>query len=381
MSNSIKTIIVLRNDATTDWAKSTLILEPGELGVGYIYETDAEGNNTNVIKNVIVKAGDGANTWENLKQLEGVFEQPVTLTQNFGYYNDVPSGGYKTYENTQGMTTTEFLLSALKKTVEPTITQPSASLSASATVENNDAEIGAKITALNWDGTNSYGSYKIGNATQSTNLVASNFTWAVSNNKTTSTSSSIDGSFTLSDDQKITVDTEGAKTYAVINATVTLDPSNAATPKNNLGENTTGKIIGFDTAGTKTKTPTANVSVTSYRKPFWGVLTTSLNIETLTSDEVRGLSGKGTSTQGFPSALEVAEGSRQVIFCAKKGAYKSLSATDSKAMNAVVTFTKHEGAVSVKGANNFTATDYDVWEVTWADPIAAAKSLVLTWTK
>ena len=100
----------------------------------------------------------------------------------------------------------------------------------------------------------------------------------------------------------------------------------------------------------------------------------------MTSDQVRGLSGKGTSKKGFPTTLSVPAGSRQVIFCALKGAYNSLAAKDTAAMNAGVTFTKHAAAVEVKGANDYTEAEYDVWEVTWADPIASAKSLALTWS-
>ena len=49
-----------------------------------------------------------------------------------------------------------------------------------------------------------------------------------------------------------------------------------------------------------------------------------------------------------------------VIFVAKAGAYNSLTATDDKAMNATVGFTKVASAVQVKGANDFTATAYDI---------------------
>ncbi len=368
----LQTIIVLRNDKSTDWAESDVILREGELGVSYLDNGK-----------IIVKAGDGVNKFADLKQVEGVFEQPVTLTQNFGYYNDVPSGGFKTYENTVGMTTSEFLLSALKKTVEPTITQPGASLSASATVENNDPEIGAKITKLNWKGTTSNGSYKIGTATQSTGIADSNFTWAVSNNKDSSTSTSKESSFALASEKQIQINSDGAANYAVISATVTLDPSNAKTPKNNLNEDTSGKIIGFDTAGTKTKNLTANVSVTGYRKPFWGVIAAAdglKNPEAYLSADVRALPNNATTATGLPTSLAVPAGSQMVVFFAQAGKYSSLKATDDKAMNAEVSFTKVANACAVHGANGFTATNYDLWYVDWKAGIGAAKQLTLSWT-
>ena len=370
MEKTLQTIIVLRNDKSTDWASSEVILKEGEVGVSYLDNG-----------NVVVKAGDGVNKWPQLKQIEGVFEAPVTLTQNFGYYNDVPSGGFKTYENTAGMTTSEFLLSALKKTVEPTITQPSASLSASAIVENSDPEVGAKITALKWDGGFSAGSYKIGSSTQSTGLSSSNTTWAVSNSIDAQTSTLIDGTFTLTSDKYIQINTDGSATYASISADVTLDASGAKTPKNNLGEDTTG-IITVASAGAPWS-KSANISVTGYRKPFWGVIAAADGLkspEDYVSADVRALPESAASAKGFPTSITVPAGSQMVVFFAQAGKYSSLVATDDKAMNAEVSFTKVANACSVEGANGFTGTNYDLWYVDWQAGIGAAKQLTLKWS-
>lgn len=371
---TLNTIIVLRNDKSTDWANSDVILKEGEVGVSYLDNG-----------NVVVKAGDGVNKWPDLKQVEGVFEQPVTLTQNFGYYNDVPTGGYKTYETTAGMTTSEFLLSALKKTVEPTITQPSCSLSASAVIENNDKEIGAKITGIKWDGSTSNGSYKIGSGNdQGTGISSSNFTWAVSNNIDAQTSTSIDGTFTLTSDDYIQINSESEAIYATVSATVTLNADNAKTPKNNLGEDTTGKITAASAGSPWSKS--ASVKVTGYRKPFWGIKTVAqaIDVDNITSAQVRALGNSGNATKGLPtttaaSPFVVPAGSQQVFFLAKAGTYTSLSATDAAAMNAGVTFTKVANAVNVEGANGYTATAYDMFFVDWGAGIDADKKLVLTW--
>lgn len=366
---TLNTIIVLRNDKSTDWATSEVILKEGELGVSYLDNG-----------NVIVKAGNGSDKWPDLKQLEGVFEQPVTLTQNFGYYNDVPTGGFKTYADTEGMTTSEFLLSALKKTIEPTITQPSASLSASATVENNDPEIGAKITALKWDGGFSAGSYKIGSATQPTGLASDDTTWAVSNSTDSQTSTLMDGTFTLTSDKYIQINTEGPATYARVDATITLDTTDAKTPKNNLGEDTAGKITVASAGAPWSKS--ADVNVSGYRKPFWGVIAAAeglKNPEEYVSADVRALPNNATIANGFPTSLEVPAGSQMVVFFAQAGKYTSLTATDDKAMNAGVTFTKVANACSVEGANGFTGTRYDLWYVDWKSGIGSAKQLTLVW--
>ena len=368
---TLNTVIVLRNDKSTDWADSDVILREGEVGVSYLDNG-----------NVVVKAGNGVDKWPELKQVEGVFEQPVTLTQNFGYFTGVPNGGYKTFAETAGMTTSEFLLSALKKTVEPTIVQPSASLSASAVIENNDKEVGAKITGLTWDGGTSNGSYKVGSGSdQGTGISSSNFTWAVSNSIDSQTSTKMDGTFTLTSDKYIQINTDTEATYARIDATVTLDASSAKAPKNNLGEETTGKIT-TATAGSPW-TKTANIKVTGYRKPFWGVIAAASGLKDPTdyvSADVRALPNNATTAGGFPTRLAVPAGSQMVVFFAKHGVKSSLTATDDNAMNAGVTFTKVENACSVEGANGFTGTNYDLWYVNWGAGIGSAKQLTLKWS-
>ena len=378
---TLNTIIVLRNDKSTDWADSDVILKEGELGVSYLDNG-----------NVMVKAGDGVNKFADLKQVESVLEDNITLTHNFGRHKT--SNGY-VEAGGKDMTMTQWIIDSLSEILPPTVNYPGATLACGTiTTDTGDKEIGSKITKFAWAGTPTYGSYKDAansgtygtkedKKSNGTGLGASNFTWSVTNSLDSQTGSTEDGTFTLTSENYKQLNNESSTTYAYLNGKVTLDASKSRTPLNNVGaEYADGKIAGFDKNGTTEKT-FSNVAVScgAFRKPFWAVLTTPLTIDTLTSAEVRGLSGKGTKNDGFPGTLSVTAGSRQVIFCAKAGVYKTLAAKDTAAMNAGVTFTKHSNAVAVKGANDFTETDYDVWEVTWADPIASAKSLSLTWTK
>lgn len=378
---TLNTIIVLRNDKSTDWADSDVILKEGELGVSYLDNG-----------NVMVKAGDGVNKFADLKQVESVLEDNITLTHNFGRHKT--SNGY-VEAGGKDMTMTQWIIDSLSEILPPTVNYPGATLACGTiTTDTGDKEIGSKITKFAWSGTPTYGSYKDAansgtygtkedKTSNGTGLGASNFTWSVTNSLDSQTGSTEDGTFTLTSENYKQLNNESSTTYAYLNGKVTLDASKSRTPLNNVGaEYADGKIAGFDKNGTTEKI-FSNVAVScgAFRKPFWAVLTTPLTIDTLTSAEVRGLSGKGTKNDGFPGTLSVTAGSRQVIFCAKAGVYKTLAAKDTAAMNAGVTFTKHANAVAVKGANDFTETDYDVWEVTWADPIASAKSLSLTWTK
>jgi hypothetical protein len=393
---TINTIIVLRNDSTTEWQKSSYKLRSGEVGVGYMTRT-VDGEDKVV---PIIKVGDGTSTWSQLPQAEGVFEQPVTLTQNFGYYNDVPAGSYKTYSSTAGMTTSEFLLSALKKTVEPTITQPNASFSSvSATVQNNDPEMGAYITALNWDGSTSNGKYRVGSAAdQATGISASNFKWSVTTNKKIdgnlpAASDKVDGSFALADnsaneggvDNRIQITSESSTKYAEIYATVTLDLTNTTVnvPKNNLNEATSGTITGFDKNGTKTKDLKGEVKVTGYRKPFWGWKSTTEALAdptAITSAQVRALGKSGTSTAGLPTSLTVPAGTKQIFFAAKAGAKSSLTVKNiTKEPATGVACTKKARLLKVDGANGYTAVDYDVWYINLDAAFTGETKLSLTW--
>ena len=362
--NTINTVIVLRNDQTTNWEKSDHVMLAGEVGIGYLENG-----------NVIAKLGDGEHSWVDLPQIEGVFEDELTLTHNFGRYQT--NNGFVKTTDAKGMTTSQWLVHALSETKEPEITQPSFSVTASAT--GAGGEIGTKITALKWDGTTTYGTYEYG---PDTNLSASNMTWSVSNNIDSQTAATEDGTFTLSSDKQIQLTEEASTKYAEITYTYKLDATNAATPKNNIGEATSGKIT------SKEGTLTADVKATAYRKPFWGVLAagSALDTSALTSAAIRGLEKSGTSNSGLPTTLDVPAGSQMVILAAKAGVKSSLVATDNKAMNAEVGFTKIANAVKVEGANGFTAVDYDVWYVDWNPDkapgytgIGSAKQLKLAW--
>ena len=387
----LNTIIVLRNDSSTDWANSDVILKPGELGVSYLDNG-----------NVMVKAGNGVDKFADLPQVESVLTDNITLTYNFGRHKtsngSVDAGG-------KDMTMTQWVIDALSEVLNPKTNYPTATLACGTiTTDTGDKEIGSKITKFAWNGTSTYGSYKdVDNSgtygteenetSSETGLAAGNFTWSITNSLDAQTGNSEDGTFTLVSDNYKQINSESSTTYAYLNGKATIDASGARTPLNNVGKAyAAGKITGFDAAGT-TEKEFKNVAVacSGFRKPFWAVLTTpfaetkndagAVTAIALTSADVRGFTGKGTKVDGFPATLAVAEGSRQVIFCAKAGTYKSVVAKDGNAQDATVTFSKIANAVNVEGANNFTATAYDVFEVTWGDPIASAKALKLTWSK
>lgn len=359
---TINTVIVLRNDQTTAWESSEHVMLKGEVGIGYLENG-----------NVIAKLGDGENTWKDLPQIEGVFENDITLTYDFGKHK-TQNGSVKA--KAQGMTTSQWLIDALSEVLEPTIVQPTAEMTASFSPSSGEA--GTNITKVKWTGSFTDGTYSYGSSANKTADSAANtsVTWVVKNGETeigTAQSGEAEYSAQMGD----------SAVTLTLSAIATINTDGAYTPINNVGEETEGKITGFDTDGTKTKTLAPTASVTGYRKPFWGIKAAgaALDVNALTSAQIRDLGNSGSKADGFPASLSVPEGSQQVFFLAKAGVYKSLSAKDTAAMNAGVTFTKVEKAVKVEGANNYTAVDYDMWYVDWGAGIDSAKSLALTWSK
>lgn len=283
---TLNTIIVLRNDKSTDWATSEVILKEGELGVSYLDNGK-----------VIVKAGNGADKWPDLKQVEGVLEKDITLTYNFGRH--VTSNGFVNAGGT-GMTTSEWLIDALSVTEEPEIVNPDASISASFTPTSG--ETGTAITKVNWNGTFTDGTYEYGstetkdfpNGTDAEKAAKkkanASATWIVKLGDT-EIGTTEDGSYAQS---LVMSDTQ---TKVTLSAEATLVTTNVRTPLNNVGAETSGKITTFKDGTTK-KTFSPAATVTGFRKMFVGCTG-----EALTSDVIRGLSLK--SAQASTSAFEV----------------------------------------------------------------------------
>ena len=379
---TIKTVIVLRNDSTTEWATSSYKLLPGEVGVGYLTRELDDGSTKQV---PIIKVGDGNSTWNELPQAEGVFTEDQILTYNFGRFTTtngkVNAGG-------KGMTTSEWLLHALSEVLNPKTNYPTASLLANGiTTNTGNTEIGSKITALKWktsagagsyvgnDGTGTYGTSE--NTTSSaTNISTTNdFKWSVANGVDSQTSTASSGTFTLASDKYITIDTTSEKTYAYLNGSVTLDPSKSYTPKNNLGQDyVAGKINGFNAAGTKTKDFTdVAIKATGYRDT-WSYVGTDCTFE-LTSANIRSkATAKGSNTTSF-GTVTIPAGTKRVLFAVLGDkTLKSVIDVDGQGLDVKANFTKE--TIAIEGANGYKAADYTVFHFENPEGIAATKYTV-----
>lgn len=271
----IDTVLIVRNDGITAWENANAYkLQKGELGIGYL----PNGN-------VIVRSGvDGETAWANCPQVEGVLEKDLILTYNFGRHTTsngfVNAGG-------KNMTVGEWLEDALSVTEEPDIVKPTTDMSASFTPSSGEA--GTTITAVNWNGSFTDGTYEYGSVEKNDTTAANAaVTWSVKLGDTV-IGTTEDGSYA----QSLTMG-DGAVQVTLV-GTATIDTTNIRTPVNNVGAETTGKITTFNNDQT-TMTHTKTASVTGYRKMFVGSTTAT----TLDSTAIRALnlkSAEASTTQ------------------------------------------------------------------------------------
>ena len=372
----LNTIIVLRNDKSTDWATSEVILKEGEVGVSYLDNG-----------NVVVKAGDGEHKWPQLKQVEGVFEEAVTLTKDFGYFT-VPAGGSKKFDgqnntiNTKGMTTTEFLMAAFKKTIKPTIKRyPNASLTASCSNTGKDLEIGSYITSVSYTGSLSEdGDYETAGKETASGIQKSDLSWKVTLGDNADTeqhpsyntsSKNYKGSYTTN----IQINSTTANTvYATVKATANLSLDNVVIPTDNLGDPVnTVKIQGFDAAGTLEKNLTADVKASGYRNTWYYVGTE--HTFDLTSVNIRDkFTPKNANTTSFGTVTIPANTTRVAFAVLGDKTLKSVIDVDGQNLDVKANFTKE--TIAIEGANGFEAANYSVFHFENPNGVAATKYTV-----
>ena len=145
-------VLIIKNGSATGWANTSYRLAKGELGIAYLDNG-----------NVIVKAGvDGKVAWADLPQVEGVFENDLTLTYTFGKYSPDDPGSFTL--SSAGKTMSEVMLDAFAEEVFTGLITgyPSATMAISG--GNTSAEVGTKFAnditvtlTLNPAGTYKYG--------------------------------------------------------------------------------------------------------------------------------------------------------------------------------------------------------------------------------
>ena len=385
---TINTVIVLRNDSTTAWADSDYKLRLGEVGVGYMTRTFADNTETQV---PVIKVGDGSHTWTELPQAEGVFEKDVVLTSPLGQYEPSAAGFIKV-DGSKGMTTSEFLMSALSAVKEPTIKPPSFTLTA--TSASRTVEIGSKISSLAWTGTFNQGTYEFGSKTGDVAYTKADGTGQVATGyEVTCTlpgdvEQKKDGKVVLTNDYVVA---ENATNFASVTSKCSWSASDR-TPLNNVGEMTDGILA----AGSETKT--VNYSVTAYREGFfYGTSTTAIkDPTTITGWDIRNLSKTGKAYASIVDAdgeiagkqvvVGVPVGAASIILACPKantGVTDVLNTTVNANMNVAFglstpTVVSVGGADATAGSVGDYAADYNVWVFTPEEAYSSTASLTVT---
>lgn len=330
----LKTRIQLRHDTDENWqaVKDTLIPLAGEACL------TIDGADKGKIK-----YGDGTSTWGQLEYSGGKdilevdsgivkFDNDFTFTYAFGKYTPDSSGQVEVPAT--GKTLDSLLLDAFAEEKDPTVTQPSVSVSSS---QVKAYEAGTNVTP-SYNASLNAGSYQYGPATGITAT-----SWSVQLDTQTLTTAS--GSFTQI---QVTDSTN-------LRITATAQHGDGAVPVTNLGAPKEDLKI---TAGSKSGQTGA---ITGYRQIFYGV---NNSTEPLTSAIIRGLTpgNKAASATTINSIKAQADTKRIIIAVPQSSGLKVTAANITSSLNADVTSSYvKQSPVEVEGANSYQAVPYDVF--------------------
>ena len=349
---TLNTRIQLRNDTEANWL---LVADTAIPLVGEICITN-DGEHKGQFK-----IGDGVTTWGALPYANSgadiqvdasqvMFSQDLVFTEQFGKY--VPSGGKVTVP-ANGDSLLEVLLNAFATDSNPSITQPSVSISSS---DFKAYEVGTNVTP-SYTATLNPGSYQYGPATGITAT-----SWSVVDNAAEpNTLTTASGSFP----QMQVVD---GTSYSI---TATASYGAGAIPNTALGqEYADGQIK----AGSKSAT---KGTITGYRNGFYGTLTDTTE---LTSAVIRGLSGKSNKavTAGTVWNISIPVGAKRVVFAYPATIRDVSSVQDVNGLNAEIKTAFTMITVSVLGANDYSGINYKVYYIDYANPNDAQNTYRVT---
>lgn len=339
---TLNTRIQLRNDTEANWL---LVADTAIPLVGEICITN-DGEHKGQFK-----IGDGVTTWGALPYANSgadiqvdasqvMFSQDLVFTEQFGKY--VPSGGKVTVP-ANGDSLLNVLLSAFATDSNPSITQPSVSISSS---DFKAYEVGTNVTP-SYTATLNPGSYQYGPAT---GITATSWN-VVDNAAEPNTLTTASGSFP----QMQIVD---GTSYSI---TVTASYGDGAIPNTALGqEYADGQIK----AGSKSAT---KGTITGYRNGFYGT-TTSQSSGTFESENIRALTATNKAvTAGTVWNISIPVGARSVIFAYPATIRDVTSVLDANGLNAEIktAFTKIQAQVA--GANGYNPIEYKVYYTNYAN--------------
>ena len=299
-------------------------------GDTFVIKTEFAGDKVSYI--AFVYNGSAWAAMDGNYNAENVYlDSDLTITANIGVQQIDPSGS-KVLPTT-GKNIKQVLDLIMTEEKNPTVTQPSVSVSSS---EAKSYEAGTRITPK-YNATLNPGKYEFG---PETGVTATS--WSVTLDSQTLTEAS--GTFS---EIQVTDSTN-------LKITATAQHSEGAVPKTNLGnEYADGKI----TADSKSRQTGA---ITGFRQMFYGVDTTGGEIN---SALIRGLTAGGAASAKTITVNAVAEAKCIIVAVPQSSALKVKQAILTSSMNADITssYVKQPDPVNVEGANGFDAVPYDIY--------------------
>lgn len=337
----------MRSKPAAEWTEADVLLK-GELG----FDTT----------NKLFKMGDGTTNWTALEafydpsQITGnidadtlFFTKDLVFTQAFGKYSPDSSGSVTIPTETNDMSIQDLLESAFSEEKNPTITQPSTSVTLTGA---GAKEVGTEFTPSYSVGFNK-GSYQYGPS--DTGVTVTGYAVTDTNDGSSTTQTGSFTKFTVGDDTNYKVN-------------VTTSYSDGAIPKTNLGND---YAAGQIKAGSKTA---SSAAVTGYRNEFYGTLTTKP--AQMTSADIRGLTGKKQQTTGTVS-VSIPVGAMRVVFAVPSSKVVN-SVLDVNGLNAQIFSSFTHTTVQVEGANEYTAQEYNVYYLDYANANDTANTYTFT---
>lgn len=338
----------MRSKPAAEWTEADVLLK-GELG----FDTT----------NKLFKMGDGTTNWTALEafydpsQITGnidadtlYFTKDLVFTQAFGKYVPGGSGSVTIPTETNDMSIQDLLESAFSEEKNPTVTQPSTSVTLTGA---GAKEVGTEFTPSYSVGFNK-GSYQYGPSDTGVTVTGYAVTDTKEGSSTTQT-----GSF-----EKFTVG--DGENYKV---SVTTSYGDGAIPKTNLG---TDYAEGQIKAGSKTA---SSAAVTGYRNMFFGTMTTKP--ADITSADIRALATKQAKGNVTDKVINIPVGALRVMFAVPSDK-QITSITDTNGLGAQILSSFTQTTAQVEGANAYTAIEYKVYYMDYASANDTANTYKVT---
>ena len=286
------------------------------------------------------KPGTGG-TGETTTADEVLFTKDLVLTEQFGRY--VPVDGKVTVP-AENISVQAVVLDAFSQDKNPTITQPSVSVSSSTA---RAYEVGTSVTPA-YNGSLNPGAYEY--KPKPTGVAAQS--WSAVNNVTPEQIATQSGTFAAY------IVPDGANYKITLNCTY----SDGEIPFTALDqEYPAGQIKG----GTKSATTGA---ITGYRNSFYG--TTTDKEATTDSAVIRGLAQKSNRayTNGSTFSVTIPVGALRVIIAYPATLRDVTSIKDVNGLNADITTAFTQATVEVEGAASYLSIPYKVYTLDFATP-------------